>query len=552
MQTNFRALALDRETLLVAGIAVAITTYIAFTLWFLRASVGNPFEVPIFRHLILFQDFYALLPFIAVLALALIAPVRALGTQVAAWCGRHVWAVAALTTAALAIGTRIVYHNHPLSMDEYSLLFQSRIFAEGRLTGQFPPPLLEWLAPPWLFIRMSAETGAVVSSYWPAGSLLLAPFTSLGVPWLMNPLIGGATILAMHRLALALFGAAESAGYVVLLTLASPAVTINAISYYSMPAHLLASALFVLLVLQPTPPRALLAGLVGSVALALHNPVPHLLFVAPWILWLALRSDRIRTLGALFAGYLPLCLLLGWGWPYFLDAVTQGSAAVAASPAGAGQMLLNRVQSIAWRSRISLDAQLLGLCKLWIWAVPGLVAVAALGAWRLRGRQSYWLAMIGSVLLTYLAYFLVRFDQGHGWGYRYFHAAWLALPLLAAGATENREGDAPLRGYLAGCAVLGCAILTTLSALQVEHFIARHLSQLPAAAGGGARVIIIDKTTGYYPWDLAQNDPFLRNPVLRLISRNPQLDREMMATQFPQYELLASDRRGSVWGIPPR
>jgi hypothetical protein len=544
----------DRETLLVAGTALAISAYIAIVLWYLRGSVANPFEVPIFRHLILFQDFYTLPPFIAVLALALIAPVRALGTQAAALCGRHVWAVAAMTTTGLAIGTHVVYHNHPLSMDEYSLLFQSSIFADGRLTGKFPPPLLEWLAPPWLFIRMSAETGAVVSSYWPAGSLLLAPFTALGVPWLLNPLIGGATIVIMHRLALALFGTIESAGYVVLLTLASPAVTINAISYYAMPAHLLASALFVLLVLQPTPQRALLAGLVGSIALSLHNPVPHLLFASPWILWLSLRPDRVRILGAMIAGYMPLCVLLGWGWPYFLDSVTQGSAGITdPSPAGAGQMLVNRILSVVgWKSDLGLGAQLLGLCKLWIWAVPGLVAVAALGAWRLRGRQSYWLAMIGSALLTYFAYFLVRFDQGHGWGYRYFHAAWLALPLLAAGATENKEGVPPLRGYLAGCAVLSVAILTTLSALQIEHFIARHLSQLPGADKGSARVVIIDKTIGYYSWDLAQNDPFLRNPVLRLISRNPQLDREMMAKYFSQYGQLESDRRGSVWGISPR
>lgn len=543
---------LDRQTLLVAGIGIALSVCIAIVLSFLRSDVGNSFEIPAFRHLILFQDLYALPPFIAILALGLLAPVRALGIHVTSWCGRHIWMVAAVTTAALMIGTHVVYHNHPLSMDEYSLLFQSTIFSEGRLTGQFPPPLLDWIAPPWLFIRMSAETGAVVSSYWPGFSLLLTPFTALGIPWLLNPLIGGATILVMHRLALELFGDVESAGYVVLLTLASPAVTINALSYYAMPTHLLASALFVLLVLRPTPLRALFAGLVGSLALTLHNPVPHLLFASPWIVWLAFRPDRIRILGALTAGYLPLCLLLGWAWPFFLDTVAHGSTVAAiASPAGAGRMLMNSVQSIVgWASETGRTGQLLGLCKLWIWAVPSLVAVAALGAWRLRGKQGYWLAMIGSALLTYLAYFVVRYDQGHGWGFRYFHAAWLALPLLAAGATQEKGGGSPLHGYLAGSAVLSLAILTTLSALQVEHFIARHLSQVPITAKGSARIVILDRTTGYYTWDLAQNDPFLRNPVLRLISRNPQLDREMMARNFPQYELLQSDRRGTVWGIP--
>lgn len=550
--------ALDRQTLLVAGISVAVSAYIALMLSFQRASAGDPFNVPIFRHLVLFQDYNALLPFVGILALALLAPVRVLGLLVASWCGRNVWAVALVTSAALAAGTHAVYHNHPLSMDEYSQLFQSTIFSEGRLTGQVPPALVDWLVPPRMqgwFMRVSAANGAVVSAYWPGFSLLLAPFAALGVPWLLNPLIGGATVLVIHRIALALFDDVASAGLVVLLTIASPAVTINALSYYAMPAHLLASALYVLLLLHPTPRRALLAGLVGSLALVLHNPAPHLLFALPWIIWLACRStdlgERLRVLGALIAGYVPLCLLLGWGWPFFLQSFSlQQPVAAVASPAGAGRMLVDSLQAITgWAPGAGLGTQLLGLCKLWIWAVPGLVAVAALGAWRLRRRQGYWPAMIGSALLTYLAYFLVRFDQGHGWGYRYFHAAWLVLPLLAAGAALDRNAPSPLRSYLAGCAVLSLTILTTFFALLVEGHVARHLSQSPATASGNARVIIVDPSAGYYTWDLAQNDPFLRNEVIRFTSRGAQPDRDMMAKNFPQYRLLGADRRGTVWGV---
>ncbi len=560
MQTTTSTAPLDRQTLLVAGISVAISCYIALALAFQRSAVPDPFAVPIFRHLVLFQDYYALLPFIGILALALLAPVRALGVLAAAWCGRHVWAVAFATTAALAAGTHIVYHSHPLSMDEYSMVFQSITFSEGRLTGQFPPALIDWLVPPRMqgwFMRVSAETGANVSAYWPGFSLILAPFSFLGMPWLLNPLIGGATVLVMHRIALALFDDVESAGFVVLLTLASPAVTINALSYYAMPAHLLASALYVLLLLNVTPRRALLAGMVGSLALVLHNPAPHLLFALPWIAWLAWRpasiGERVRVLGALIAGYLPLCLLLGWGWPFFLESFSlKQPMAALASPAGAGRMALNSLlANSGWVPGSNLGIQLLGLYKLWIWAVPGLLVVAAMGAWRLRRKQGYWLALICSGLLTYFAYFLVRFDQGHGWGFRYFHAAWLVLPLLAAGALQVKRGQSPLQGYLAGGAILSLAILTTLSALQVERYMARHLSQAPVATKGSARVVIIDPASGYYTWDLAQNDPFLRNEVIQLVSRGSQLDREMMAKNFPQYLLLGAERRGTVWGIGP-
>src|SRR6185437_7921307 len=138
------------------------------------------------------------------------------------------------------------------------------------------------------------ESGAVASMYWPGLALLLTPFTLLGVPWLLNPLIGGATVRAMHRLARQFFVGEEAVGLVVLLTVASPAVTINAISFYSMPAHLLANTLFVVLLLRRTLAAALLAGIIGSLALALHNPVPHLLFALPWIGWLAVQPGGWR------------------------------------------------------------------------------------------------------------------------------------------------------------------------------------------------------------------------------------------------------------------
>jgi hypothetical protein len=564
--TGWRALPEDGgETLRVAVFSTAVTALLGVWLAFQRAGL-SPFGVPVFRHLLLFQDYYAIAPFLGILLAALLAPVRALGVALALWCARHVWTVALLTTLALAVGTHAVYHAHPLSMDEYAMVFQSAIFAEGKLAGHLPPALLEWLVPSWMhqFLRVNADSGAVLAGYWPGFSLLLAPFSALGVPWLLNPLIGGATILVMHRLARMLFDDAESAGYVVLLTLASPAITINALSYYSMPAHLLANALFMLLLLRPTPMRALLAGLLGSLALVLHNPVPHLLFALPWVIWLAWRPDRAKVLGALIAGYLPLALLLGWGWPHLVENLSRGAALSSMpAPAEMGGLLTRRLSgTLEWLSRTGPGtAQVATLWKLWLWAVPGLVAVAALGAWRVRRERGPWLVMASSAVLTYAGYFLIPFDQGHGWGARYFHSAWLVLPLLAVAAMQDRIKAAAgkpqaqasaLPGYLAGCALLSLVVLTTFRALQVEQFMARHLAQLPAAASGIARVVIIEPRGSYFAWDLAQNDPFLRNEVIRLTSRGAQLDRAMMAAHFPQYGLLASDRRGSVWGVADR
>lgn len=531
--------------------SLGVTAFLVAVMLIERTAVENAFTVPIFRHLVLYQDFYAFLPYIAILFAALLPPVSALGVRAAILCGEHPGWLAALTSLALAAGAIFVYRAYPLSMDEYTVLFQSEIFASGRLAGQFPPELLDWLIPKAIqgkFLKPDSLTGAVAATYWPGFSLLLTPFTLLGVPWLLNPLIGGATVLVMHRMGLALFGTRESAGYVVLLTVASPAITINALSYYTMPAHLLANALYLLLLLKPTVKTALLAGLVGSVALVLHNPIPHMLFALPWFLWLAFQPGGRRLVSSLVAGYLPVCLLVGFGWAMYLDRLKLVTRyGEVAAPAGLVEMVLGRLRTILeWLYEPSLALHVLSFAKLWVWAVPALIVVAALGVWRLRSERGLWVAIAASGFATYLGYLYIPFDQGHGWGYRYFHQAWLVLPLFTVAALRSQPQPA-LSGYLAGCAVLSLTLLTAFQALQVNTFIARHLNQMPPVSAG-VRVVIINPLTGYYAWDLVQNDPFLRDRVILLMSRGAPADRALMAKVFPKYELLSADRRASLWG----
>ncbi len=116
----------------------------------------------------------------------------------------------------LALGTLVIYHNHPLSMDEYAAYFQSRVFAAGRLHGRFPVELLDWLIPRGFqdyFLNVSRATGSVAEAYWPGFALLLTPFMWAGVPWLCNPVISALTLLVIHRLALELFDNREAAGF---------------------------------------------------------------------------------------------------------------------------------------------------------------------------------------------------------------------------------------------------------------------------------------------------------------------------------------------------
>src|SRR6202040_1898143 len=102
-------------------------------------------------------------------------------------------------------------------------------------------------------------------------------------------------------------------GWAILFALASGAFAANGISYYSMQAHLTANLLFVALLIKPSGYRAMGAGLVGSIALILHNPVPHALFAIPWIAAMTMHRHQRRYLLPLVAGYLPgAAIALAW------------------------------------------------------------------------------------------------------------------------------------------------------------------------------------------------------------------------------------------------
>ena len=321
----------------------------------------------------------------------------------------------------------------------------------------------------------------------------------------------------------------------------------NAISLYSMTAHLCASLCFAALLLDATPRRLALAGAVGSFALALHNPVPHALFALPWLVALALRPRPFRNLALLALGYLPGVLLLGVGWLWVRSLLVPTAAPGGSAPILAmGASLLR----LAFRMPSSelLQVRAAGLVKLALWAVPGLLPLAWWGA-RERKGDWWWRALGLSAVATLLGYFFVPYDQGHGWGYRYFHSAWCVLPLFAAAALSS---EAPERGALRGTMFAACAgsliALTGLRLAQVRGFVDGHLAQIPAApAGARLEVVFVQIDRGYYTIDLVQDDPFLSSRRWILISRGKREDESWIRRVFPSARLRADNGIAAVW-----
>jgi hypothetical protein len=521
----------------------------ALCIVFILLYTGYP-QVPerrfIFDHLLRTQDLpgAALVIFIAIAA-AWPALARA-GLALIEAIGRKPGTTALITFLVLCAGQLLVAKHHALAGDEHLMLLQAKAFAAGRLTAQFPPELVSWLVPePYLnrWLYASPQTGAVVSVYWPGFALLLAPFALLGIPWACNALLASGALLLIGRLTGRLTGAPPAAGWAMLLMLASPAFSGMALGYFSMTAHLFFNLLYVWALLDR---RLFLAGIAGSFALILHNPWPHFLFALPWIGWIAWQDGR-RGVLRLIAGYAPLTLIIGGGW-WLLMRKVQGPLWFAPQDGDFlfyWQLQLARV--FAFPDGAALAHRAAELVKLWLWSVPGLPALMVAGWWL--ARRTLPLRLLGLSFATTLAgYLLVWFDQGYGWGVRYLHPALAALPILGAAAIVTVQSEA-LRRYAAAAALLSLALATPFRWAQIESFMGEHLARRPPFEEGVRQVVFVTPDYQYYTQDLVQNDPFLRAPVVFMLSRGRSADEKLLRERFPGARLAHEAAYGHVWRL---
>jgi hypothetical protein len=461
--------------------------------------------------------------------------------------GKHPYLIALTSVALIALGAVLAYHGYPFSMDEYAAVFQSKIFASGHLFVQLPRDLVDWLVVSGFngsFLVASPETGRAIEHYWPGFALLLAPFEVLGVPWLCNASLAGLAIFLVYWITREITGDRRSAGWAMLFTVASGAFVADALSYYSMQAHLTANLAVVALLLKPTGYRAFGAGLVGSLALILHNPVPHALFAIPWIVAMAKDRDQRPYLLPLMLGYLPGAGV-GLGWLMFRADIASAAQGVSVVSGVADGIFM-------WPDTTLLNMRAAALAKMWVWAVPCLFVFALLG--RLRHRDNRHVRLLTqSAVLTFIAYLFVRFDQGHGWGYRYFHSAWGAIPILAGCAMSDRtDAQRRLVSFAGAAAILNLVVVMPFQMHQISEVISQHLAQLPPPKRPGNNVYFIHPRGGFYVADMVQIDPLLRERDLLLVSHGAELDTELIRQNWPDAVKIAGGRAADQWYLGPQ
>lgn len=541
-----------RWPLALPAIAVALAAAAPAALYLSRVPGLSELDYQIYFRLLFYNDVSNALAVLGALVLALsLPPLRRLLEAAAAWISHRPVLFCLISFLALGISSRLVYQGFPLAMDEYAPLLQARIFASGAITATYPPELLDRMVVPGfqgMFILVNHETGQAASAYWPGLALLMTPFAWFGGEWLLNPALGALGLWLIGDLARQATKNDQARGWAMLAAVACPQYTVSAISYYAMTGLLAFNLLYLWLLLRPGYRTAFLAGVVGSFALVMHNPVPHALIAAPCIAWLLFQPAQRGRLPALFAGYVPMAGLLCLGWPLLTN--WMGMQPPSANPADTDFVSLwaSRIQSIFALPNIDiLWLRSYAAWKTLIWTAPGLLLIALL----LRPRSAIHGLLLAAFVLTFAFYFFFPADQGHGWGYRYIHPAWGLVP-IALGICMGSVGQPSLVRLTANAGIVAGLLATPVFLFTTYSTVSFSIALQPSVQDEPGTVIFFNHHPSLYTIDLVRNYPADQGKTIRMLSHGPGEDAKLVKAIAPDALLESSDARGSVWRISPQ
>jgi hypothetical protein len=226
-----------------------------------------------------------------------------------------------------------VFHHVPHIHDTVAQMFQARLFAQGKLYIPSPP------LPQFFDVLHIINNGRWYSQYPPGHPLILALGVLISAPWIINPVLGGLTVVVIYFLGKEIYDEATARLATVLAAL-SPFLVFMSSEFMNHSSALLFAALFLLFfartskgtllgVVSPgttqgrrTPAAIgypLLAGLALGMVMMIR-PLTALMIALPFALEAAYRflGDPKRNLirfGLVFAGgALMVALLFGYNY----------------------------------------------------------------------------------------------------------------------------------------------------------------------------------------------------------------------------------------------
>ena len=406
-----------------------------------------------------------------------------------------------------ALGTHFVCHDYALSADEYMADFQAQIFLRGKISAEIPP---QWLDAVRVikptYVDYFPATHAWKATYLPVYAALRAIFQGVYLQSLLNPFLAALTVLALYGAARNIWPNEKQNAFVAVLLLgASAQFLAMAMTAYSMPAHLAFNTIWLWLYSRPDRRRFYLAPIVGALAIGLHQPIVHALFVAPFLGRLAWER-KWRAVSVFGFIYLLGCA----GWYVWRARFSPPSSGAVVS--------FFRL----WNPKM-LVIQPMDLLLVIGWSALATPLLAVLGFGRIFRERPIIQDAAFSCALTFGFYYFFCFDQGHGWGYRYFHGTLSCLVLVAVagwGALAEKVGRRTARNFLAVAVAASVLIVLPLRCYQAETFIRPFARASEAVHSMHVGVVGIDPRLGWYSADLIRNDPFLEHrPIMAALFR---------------------------------
>lgn len=450
-------------------------------------------------------------------------------------CGALCGVVALVAIA----GWFTVYHQYPLSMDEFWALFDAQVFRRGQLLATVAPawrPYATALQP--MFTLAVAGHTHWGSQYLPVNPGLLALAGLIGSPAFAEPICAAVAVAAAFSLARRYWPHRPDAALVAaVLTATSAQLVVTAMTPYAMTSQLALNLVWLWLFQRRDAPSQAGAVLAAVLATGAHQVAFHPLFAAPFVLQLWLER-RWRAAALWTSAYAAICLF----WASYFGLMLHAQGAAGSGPSGQGLAEFTH-RSIMLASQFQLaDPALMAanLVRFIAWQNPLAVALGAVGAGlAVRERHPTMWPLVAGLVLTTVAMLLIMPFQGHGWGYRYLHGLIGSLCLLAAFAWVRLVDPAAAvsRRAWAGLAIASAFSLLAalpIRAWQVTNFIAPYATALDAIEHTPADVVIVDPSGLWYGVDLVRNDPFL--------TRTPKvMDLEAMSADQIR-ALCASDK----------
>jgi hypothetical protein len=428
--------------------------------------------------------------------------------------------------AMVFVGNFYIFYNFPLSNDEFLPRFQTQIFSSGLIKSRLPSDLSEfWKSLTPIFVLLDPHSGTWTSAYLPVYAILRTLFFLVGEEALTGPVLGGLSLLLLFLIARRIWPKNQSAPFLSVILLASSSqFLITSMTSYAYPAHLFLNLGWLYCYIRGDRIGYLTAPWVGFLALGVHNPFTHALFVLPFLFSILFKKRWLVTLyfaSVYFAG----CVTWFIWWIHIAHFQSSNMSVFALpGPYQFAIQPMNIVLLFTWQS----------LCM----SLPFFIS-----AFSLSHLSPVFKLLFISFLLTFVFYFFFPVDQVLGWGYRFIYGCLGNLAILATGGLymlKDSIGSKKVAMLIAIGTLASLLFQFPIRCYQAHSFTKpfaisfEYLKELPFS------FLIIDPSEVWFSQLLVRNDPFLTN-----------VPKIMFSSELSVTQLYKLESHGTVHKVQP-